>query len=56
MTKLKELKKRLMEDREFREEHVRADEEYALVEVLVCARTKAVIRRVLWPYWMTIRC
>lgn len=39
--KLKELKKRLMEDPEFREEYARADEEYALVEALVRARTIA---------------
>lgn len=41
MTKLKDLKKRFMEDPEFREEYARADEEYALVEALVRARTDA---------------
>lgn len=41
MTKLKEFKKRLMEDPEFREEYARVDEEYALVEALVPARTAA---------------
>jgi DNA-binding XRE family transcriptional regulator len=41
MTKLKQLKNRFMEDPEFREEYARADEEYALVEALVRARTTA---------------
>ena len=41
MTKLKDLKKRFMEDAEFREEYARVDEEYALVEELVRARTAA---------------
>ena len=41
MTKLKELKKRFMEDPEFRAEYARADEEYALVEALVRARMAA---------------
>ena len=41
MTKLKELKKRFMEDPGFREEYVRVDEEYALIEALVRARTAA---------------
>ena len=41
MTKLKDLKKRLMEDPEFREEYARVDEEYALVEELVRARSAA---------------
>ena len=41
MTKLKKFKKRLMEDPEFREEYARVDEEYALVEALVRARTAA---------------
>ena len=41
MTKLRELKKRLMEDPEFREEYARIDDEYALVEALVQARTAA---------------
>ena len=41
MTKLKELKKRLMEEPAFREEYARVDEENALVEELVRARTAA---------------
>ena len=41
MTKLKALKERFMKDPEFREEYVRVDEEYALVEALVRARTAA---------------
>ena len=41
MTKLGDLKIRLMEDPEFREEYARAEEEYALVEQLVRARTAA---------------
>ena len=41
MTKLKNLKKRFMEDPEFREEYARIDEEYALIEALVRARTAA---------------
>ena len=41
MAKLKELKKRFMEDPEFREEYARVDEEYALVEALVRARAAA---------------
>ena len=41
MTKPKPLKKRLMEDPEFREECKRVDEEYALVEALVRARAAA---------------
>ena len=41
MTKLKELKKRLMEDPEFREEYGRIDDEFKLIEALVRARTAA---------------
>lgn len=41
MTKLKNLKKRLMEDPEFREEYARADEEFAVIEALVRARSAA---------------
>lgn len=41
MTKLRDLKKRWMEDPGFREEYARADEEYALVEALVRARAAA---------------
>ena len=40
-TTLNELKKRYMEDPEFREEYALVDEEYALVETLVRARTEA---------------
>ena len=41
MAKLRELKKRFMEDSEFREAYAQADEEYALVEALVRARAAA---------------
>ena len=41
MTKLKDLKARFMEDSAFREEYARIDEEYALIEALVRARTRA---------------
>lgn len=41
MTKLKDLKKRLMEDPEFREEYGRIDDEFRLIEALVRARTAA---------------
>ena len=41
MTKLKDLKARFMEDSAFREEYARIDEEYALIEALVRARTAA---------------
>ena len=41
MTKLQKLKKRFMEDPEFREEYARIEEEYALIEALVRARTAA---------------
>ena len=41
MTTLKELKKRYMEDPEFRKEYALVDEQYALVETLVRARTAA---------------
>ncbi|MCY4110161.1 MAG: helix-turn-helix transcriptional regulator [Chloroflexi bacterium] len=41
MTKLKNLKKRLMEDPEFRGEYARVDEEFALIEALVRARSAA---------------
>ena len=41
MTKLNDLKARLMEDPEFREEYACADEEYALIEALVRARAAA---------------
>ena len=42
MTRLKDLKKRLMEDDpEFQEEYARADDEFALIEALVRARAAA---------------
>ena len=41
MTKLKDLKERLMQDPEFQEEYERIDEEYSLIESLVRARTEA---------------
>ena len=41
MTKLKDLKRRLMEDPEFRDEYARADDEFKLVEALVRARMAA---------------
>lgn len=41
MTQLKDLKKRLMEDPEFRQEYARADDEFMLIEALVRARTAA---------------
>ena len=41
MTKLKDFKKRLMEDPEFREEYERIDDEFRLIEALVRARTAA---------------
>ena len=41
MTRLKELKKRLMEDPEFREEYNRIDDEFTLIEALIRARTAA---------------
>ena len=41
MTKLKDLKKRFMEDAEFREEYGRIDDEFRLIVALVRARTAA---------------
>ena len=41
MARLKDLKQRFMKDPAFREEYARADEEYALVEAMVRARTAA---------------
>ena len=46
MTKLKELKKRRMEDPEFREEYGRIDDEFKLIEALVRARTAAKLTQV----------
>lgn len=41
MTKIADLKKRLMNDPEFRAEYEKADTEFAIVEALVRARTGA---------------
>ena len=41
MTRISDLKKRLMNNPEFREEYERADAEFAIVEALVRARTAA---------------
>ena len=41
MTRLRDLKKRLMEDPEFREEYAQADQEYALAAQLIRARMAA---------------
>ena len=41
MTRLKDLKKRLMEDSEFRAECAQANDEFALIEALVRARAAA---------------
>lgn len=41
MTRISELKKRWMRDPKFRKEYEKADEEFAIVEALIRARTKA---------------
>jgi predicted transcriptional regulator len=41
MTKIAELKRRWMADETFRKEYERADEEFAVIEALVRARTDA---------------
>ena len=41
MTRISDLKKRLMNDPEFQKEYEKADAEFALVEALVRARTDA---------------
>ncbi|SCD25494.1 helix-turn-helix domain-containing protein [Brucella inopinata] len=41
MTKIAELKKRLMQNSEFQKEYEKADAEFALIEALVKARTEA---------------
>jgi predicted transcriptional regulator len=41
MTKIADLKKRLMANEEFRAEYEKADAEFAVLEALVRARTKA---------------
>ena len=46
MTKLKDLKNRLMEDPEFREEYAKVDDEFTLIEALVRARMTAKLTQV----------
>ena len=41
MTRLEDLKNRLLEDPDFRREYARVDEEFALIEALIRARTTA---------------
>lgn len=41
MTKITDLKKRLMDNPEFREEYEKADAEFAIIEALVRARSRA---------------
>ncbi len=41
MTRIYELKKRWMRDPRFRKEYEKADEEFAVIEALIRARTKA---------------
>jgi len=41
MTKISDLKKRLMTNPEFRQEYEKADAEFAIIEALVRARTQA---------------
>ena len=41
MTRLRDLKKRFMEDPGFREEYVRVDDEFRLIEALVRSRAAA---------------
>ena len=41
MTKLADLKKRLMEDPEVREEYAKADAEYSVIETMIRARAEA---------------
>ncbi|MBW8319656.1 MAG: helix-turn-helix domain-containing protein [Arenimonas sp.] len=41
MTRIADLKKKLMENPEFRAEYQKADEEFRLIESLVLARTRA---------------
>ena len=41
MTKIADLKKKLMDNPEFRQEYEKADAEFRLIETLVHARTKA---------------
>ena len=46
MTKLTELKKRFMKAPEFRDEYAQIDEDYALIETLIRARTAANLTQV----------
>ncbi|CDN49374.1 helix-turn-helix domain-containing protein [Neorhizobium galegae] len=46
MTKIADLKKKLMSNPEFREEYEKADAEFQLIEELVRARTKANLSQV----------
>ena len=46
MTKLKDLKNRLLEDPEFREEYAKVDDEFTLIEALVRARMTARLTQV----------
>lgn len=41
MTRLADLKKRLMDNPEFREEYAKADAEFALIEAMITARRDA---------------
>lgn len=41
MTKLADLKQRLMDNPEFREEYAKADAEFALIEAMITARREA---------------
>ncbi|WP_320196101.1 helix-turn-helix transcriptional regulator [Agrobacterium rosae] len=41
MTKIADLKKRLMDNPEFQDEYAKADAEFQLIEALVSARTRA---------------
>ena len=41
MTRLKDLKNRLLQDPDFRKEYARVDEEFTLIEALIHARTTA---------------
>ena len=46
MTRLKDLKKQLMENSEFREEYARADDEFTRIEALVRARAAVKLTQV----------
>ena len=49
MTRISELKKRWMRDPKFRKEYEKADEEFAVIEALIRARTKAQLSQPNWP-------